>query len=63
MTVKQKQSSHGAGVTGSEIITLPVRLTRVVCPTQTVDAVLVHAQMDMSGRGARIYVLGTRRWV
>ena len=36
---KQKQSSHGAGVTGSEIITLPVRSTRVVYPTQTFDAV------------------------
>ena len=36
---KQKQSSHGAGVTGSEIITSPVRSTRVVYPTQTFEAV------------------------
>ena len=36
---KQKQSSHGAGVTGSEIITPPVRSTRVVYPTQTFEAV------------------------
>ena len=63
VTVRQKQWSHGGGVTGSEIITLPVRLTRVVCPTQTVEPVLVDAENDLSGRGERIYVLGTRRWV